>query len=242
MDNTVFRSYWYGTNQLLPNDILSGDASRRHRHPHERGTPTMPARQAVFSLPRLETSRLLLRGFEAADAPRVQRYAGEPDVALMTSNIPHPYEEGAAEVWIASHPEAVEKGTLYPFAVELPGEGVIGACSLRIETRQGRGELGYWIGKPWWGLGFAPEAARAVLGFGFGTLGLRRIFCNHLGGNDASGRVMEKIGMRREGVLRAHQLHRGERPVDMVVWGILAEEFGEGVAEGPGATPRTSPA
>jgi [ribosomal protein S5]-alanine N-acetyltransferase len=194
----------------------------------------MLVRQAAASLPRLATGRLLLRPFEPSDAPRVQRYAGEPDVALMTSNIPHPYEDGAAEAWIASHAEALAKGRLYPFAVELPGEGVIGACGLRVEAGQGRGELGYWVGRPWWGNGYMPEAARAVLGFGFGTLGLRRIFAHHLGGNDASGRVMEKLGMRREGVLRAHELHRGERPVDMVVWGILAEEFGGDDGGGPG--------
>ncbi len=193
----------------------------------------MLVRRADTPLPRLETGRLVLRGFTAADAPRVQRYAGDPDVALMTSNIPHPYEEGMAEAWIASHAAALERGTLYAFAVELPGEGVVGACGLQVEPQQGRAELGYWVGKPWWGRGYTPEAARGVLAFGFGTLGLRRIFAHHLAGNDASGRVMAKIGMRREGILRAHELHRGERPVDMVVWGILAEEYEAGGDDEP---------
>jgi RimJ/RimL family protein N-acetyltransferase len=84
--------------------------------------------------------------------------------------------------------------------------------------------MGYWIGAPYWNRGYATEAARAVLRFAFDTVGLHRIYATHFTRNPASGRVMEKTGMQREGVWREH-LMRGERFEDAVVYGILREEW-----------------
>jgi [ribosomal protein S5]-alanine N-acetyltransferase len=185
----------------------------------------------VNELPRLATRRLVLREVEIADATRVRLLAGDPEVALMTSNIPYPYEVGMATSWITSCADQVARGRRYPFALEVPGDGLVGVCSLQVDPAQGRAELGYWIGRRWWGQGYATEGARAVVAFGFERVGLRRIFAHHMTENPASGRVMQKIGMTREGVLRQHVLHRGTRPVDMVVWGMLAEELGGGGAD-----------
>jgi ribosomal-protein-alanine N-acetyltransferase len=187
-----------------------------------------------LAAPRLATRRLVLRQVEVADATRVRVLAGDPDVALMTSNIPYPYEVGMATSWIATSADLMARGLRYAFALELPGDGLVGVCSLQIEPAEGRAELGYWVGKRWWGQGYATEGARAVVAFGFERLGLRRIFAHHMAENPASGRVMAKIGMTREGVLRQHVLHRGRQPVDMVVWGMLAEELG---GPGPGSGP-----
>ncbi len=81
---------------------------------------------------------------------------------------------------------------------------LIGAVSLRIERDDQRAELGYWIGRPYWGQGYCTEAVRAVLSFGFQQLGLNRIYAGHFSRNPASGRVMQKAGMNCEGHLRQH--------------------------------------
>lgn len=152
--------------------------------------------------PILPTSRLLLRAFLPWDASAVTALAGVRDVAVNTLNIPHPYPEGAAGTWIASHRRAWETGRCLVLAITNEGEGVVGAVSLEIEARHRRGELGYWIGKPYWGRGYATEATRAVLDFGFDELALNRVQARHLTRNPASSRVLEKLGMRLEGVHR----------------------------------------
>jgi RimJ/RimL family protein N-acetyltransferase len=98
---------------------------------------------------------------------------------------------------------------------------LVGAISLRIELPQRRAELGYWVGVPYWGRGFATEAARAMIEFGFRRLSLHRIYAHHFVRNPASGRVMEKAGMQHEGTLRGHFFRWGA-PEDVAVWGILS--------------------
>jgi len=152
--------------------------------------------------PTLKTGRLILRPFEPRDAPVVQRLAGERAVADTTLNIPHPYLDGMAEAWIGGHEEALARGESLTLAITEPAEGVIGAISLALKGADRRAELGYWIAVSCWGRGYATEAARAVVQYGFTTLGLNRIEAIHLTRNPASGRVMEKIGMQCEGVHR----------------------------------------
>ena len=98
---------------------------------------------------------------------------------------------------------------------------LIGTVGLALVMEDRRAELGYWIGVPWWNRGFATEAARAVVDFGFGSLGLHRIMARHLARNPSSGRVMEKLGMTKEGMLRHHVLKWGEFE-DLVVYAVLA--------------------
>jgi [ribosomal protein S5]-alanine N-acetyltransferase len=88
----------------------------------------------------------------------------------------------------------------------------------------GRAEMGYWIGRPYWGRGYCTEAARELLRYGFENLGLARIFACHFKENEASGRVMRKLGMTREGDLRHHVIKWGV-PQDLVLYGILRSEF-----------------
>jgi RimJ/RimL family protein N-acetyltransferase len=95
---------------------------------------------------------------------------------------------------------------------------------LRVDTSQSRGELGYWIGKSYWGAGYATEAAAAVIEHGFTTLGLNRIHAHHMRRNPASGRVLQKLGMLYEGSLRQH-FQRDGRFEDMECYGILRSEY-----------------
>ena len=175
--------------------------------------------------PTLETSRLLLRPFTLADAPDVQRLAGDREIAATTLSIPHPYEAGMAEAWIGTHQEKFEQGILANFAIVLRAEAtLVGAVGLQINPQDARAELGYWVGRPFWNRGYCSEAAQAVMAYGFDELGLHRIHACYFAHNPASGRVMERVGMRYEGRLRQHARKWGEF-VDVVVHGILRSEF-----------------
>lgn len=172
--------------------------------------------------PTLSTERLILRPFRLSDAPDIQHLAGAREVAEMTINIPHPYETGMAEQWIASHADSLRSGTGVVCAITLKASGVlIGATGLAINPVHQRAELGYWIGRPYWGQGYATEAAAELLRFGFQTLKLNRIHATHMSHNPASGRVMQNLGMNQEGILRQHAI-KWDKYVDMVVYGILA--------------------
>ena len=176
-------------------------------------------------LPRLETARLVLRPFELADAPAVQRLAGDWAVAATTLNVPHPYEDGMAEEWIGTHRAKFERREQVTLAVILRETGgLIGAMGLVLNLRFERAEVGYWIGKPYWRNGYATEAARAVLKYGFEELKLNRIHATHIARNPASGRVMQKIGMKHEGCLRQHT-RRWDRFDDIMCYAILKDEY-----------------
>ena len=149
---------------------------------------------------RLETGRLLLRPFALTDAGDVQRLAGSMAIADTTLNIPHPYEDGMAEAWISTHQPGFDAGELAAFAITLKtSDELIGAISLKIDREMQAADMGYWVGEPFWGAGYCTEAARRVVEFGFNELNLRRIHAMHLARNPASGRVLQKIGMTREG-------------------------------------------
>jgi hypothetical protein len=109
--------------------------------------------------PTLETPRVLLRPFTLSDAAVVQQLAGDYAIADTTLNIPHPYSDGVAEEWIAGQHADFEAGTRVTYAITLRELGeLIGAIGLGIEHRFDRAEMGYWIGKPYWGHGYCTEA------------------------------------------------------------------------------------
>ena len=167
------------------------------------------------------TERLVLRRFTLADASEVQRLAGDKLVAATTLNIPHPYENGMAEEWISTHLKEIEDGKLSNFAITLKNTGqLIGAVGLHINKRFNRAELGYWVGVPYWNKGYCTEAARAMIKHGLEDLKLHRIFATHFVGNDASGRVMQKTGMKYEGLLRQHVCKDGQY-YDLIMYSIL---------------------
>ena len=178
--------------------------------------------------PTLRTPRLSLRPFHPGDAPRVRELAGDFEIADGTLTIPHPYPEGAAESWIATLGPAWERGESVVMAMVPHGESLpAGAVGLEISRAHRRGELGYWVGRPFWGRGLGTEAARAVAALALGELGLQRVTAHHLSRNPASGAVMRKLGMRHEGTLRRHILKWDELE-DVEVYGLLPGELREG--------------
>ena len=175
--------------------------------------------------PTLQTDRLILRPFALADAAAVQRLAGDPAIADTTLRIPHPYPDGVAEAWIGTHQESFDKGASVTFAITLRAGGeLIGSIGLELRPAHRRAELGYWVGVPFWNRGYCTEAVRAVIAYGFAERGLNRIFAHHVSRNPASGRVMQKVGMRHEGHLRQH-IRKGDRFEDIELYAILREDF-----------------
>ncbi len=152
--------------------------------------------------PTIETGRLTLRPLTPDDAPVLARLAGRREIADTTISIPHPYSEAQARTWIAEQSEQFAAGKGVAFAIQWKGM-FIGAVGLRdIHPEHRHAEMGCWIGTDWWDQGCATEAAGAVLRYGFESLKLNRIHAHHMVRNPASGRVLEKIGMQREGLLR----------------------------------------
>ena len=173
----------------------------------------------------LRTARLLLRSFERGDVPLMVRLAGAREIAATTTNIPHPYTEADARMFLAHSFEDFRNDRAVHFAVTVPpSRSLCGAVGLFLAPQHQRAELGYWIGKPFWGKGIATEAATAVVSFGFGSLALHRIHASHYTGNAASQRVLEKIGMRHEGRARQHLL-KWDQWIDVENYGLLATEF-----------------
>jgi RimJ/RimL family protein N-acetyltransferase len=183
----------------------------------------------------LQTERLTLRAYTLGDVPALVALAGAREVAATTLRIPHPYSEKDAREFLASRREDEARGTGLQLAIILrdtvlrdsalhDSDALCGGVGLRIESEHRRAELGYWIGLPYWGNGYATEAARAMVEYGFGSLGLHRIFAGHVAGNSASAGVLRKIGMRHEGRQRGHILKWGEF-IDLEVYGMLASDL-----------------
>jgi RimJ/RimL family protein N-acetyltransferase len=130
-----------------------------------------------------------------------------------------------AEIWLASLPAAQERGELLNFAITLKPTGELaGSIGLILNTVDHHGELGYWIGKPYWDNGYATEAARVVVEHAFLVLKLHRIFAHHFSRNAASGRVMQKLGMKCEGYMREHRCKFGHYE-DLVIYGMTVADF-----------------
>ena len=187
--------------------------------------------------------RLVLRPFVPGDAPDVRRLAGDPDVASTTATIPHPYPNGMAEAWIASHRARLVAGTDVVYAVTRPREDagpiLIGAIGLILDPPDRGAEMGYWIGKPFWGRGYATEAARGIIDYGFGMLGLTRIHAHHMVRNPASGRVLEKAGMTFEREVPEGIIRWG-KPEDVRMYAITRPS-GPSRPSGAPARPRPQP-
>lgn len=139
--------------------------------------------------------------------------------------VPHPYENGVAEQWISTHQEAFASGQQVHFAAVMrDGLALWGSISLVINQRDNNAALGYWIGLPYWGQGYATEAAQAIVSYGFKMLNLHRIHARHLKSNAASGRVLQRVGMVYEGCLHEHIFKCGQFH-DVEHYGLLARDW-----------------
>jgi RimJ/RimL family protein N-acetyltransferase len=176
--------------------------------------------------PVLETPRLRLRPFTLEDAPRLQQLAGARAIADTTVSVPHPYDDGLAERWIQEQHAAFQQGRAVACALQFQeAPPLLGCIGLRDRDPENlHAEIGVWIGVEWWGRGLALEATRALVDYGFRHWGLNRIRAGHFVRNPASGRVLERAGFRREGLLREHVRKWGVFE-DVVLLGLLRREW-----------------
>jgi ribosomal-protein-alanine N-acetyltransferase len=178
------------------------------------------------SAPELLTRRLLLRLPRQEDAHGIASLAGDPEILANTLEIPYPYNEKMAQNWISEVDQKRDLRSELVFIITNRKNGeLIGAIGLMdLDREHSRAKIGYWIGRPFWNRGYATEAVCAVLDYGFRVLGLHRIYAFYLTRNRASGRVMDKCGMRYEGVLRQH-VQKNANFEDIAIHGILREEY-----------------
>jgi RimJ/RimL family protein N-acetyltransferase len=164
--------------------------------------------------------------------PDVLRFASHPSVAKMISRDTQVTEEAVRRyIDLQNSYQPFEKDKVFELAIERKEDGkVIGLLGLiRQDHRQG--EMGWALGVEYRGQGYATEAARALMDYGFNSLGLHRIHADTSTDNVASWRMMERLGMRREGLLRGAVYEEG-RWVDRYVYGMLAEEWPDTGASG----------
>jgi RimJ/RimL family protein N-acetyltransferase len=148
---------------------------------------------------------LILRPFKLSDAERVKQLANHEDISLNT-NLPYPYTLEMAEGWIQTHKPRFQKGRNATYAISLKSTGeIVGTVSLMdILERSCHARIGFWVGVPYWNKGYCTEAGRAILEYGFKERNLNRIYSGYMKSNLASGRVLEKLGMKYEGTQREH--------------------------------------
>lgn len=194
--------------------------------------------------PALETERLRLRPFRPADQQQLEKLLNDRQI-IANTNI-STSEEGNCLQWINNQDFLWKQGRSAVFAIskrlgtcgpgnfqsesgstiDLSGEEdeLIGGMGLEIDPQHHRAELGFWIGKPFRGQGYATEAGRAVIGFGFSVIGLNKITATHLAPNNDSKKVLIKLGFVVEGVLK-RQIRRSGQYYDLVCHGLLRDRL-----------------
>jgi ribosomal-protein-alanine N-acetyltransferase len=156
----------------------------------------------------LETERLLLRQPERRDIPALVPLANDYDVARNLSTLPHPYTVAHGEEFVARVEEQRATGTDFNFAItRRSDDAYMGGCGVHV--KQGKFEFGYWLGKPFWKLGYATEAARRLVGFAFDELETESLWAGWYFDNPASGHVLEKLGCKPDGVAKRACMARG---------------------------------
>ena len=166
----------------------------------------------------IRTDRLILRAPNVGDVGAITRLCGDYGIASMTSRMPHPYAEADARrfVELVARQNAARERT---FTIERQGEGLIGAIGFH-RAPTGPLELGYWLGRPYWGLGYATEAVAAALHWAAEDWGRKAISSGHFADNPRSANVLIKSGFLYTGeVQMRHSRARGAvAPTRMMVW------------------------
>lgn len=171
----------------------------------------------------ITTERLILRLFQTTDAAAVAALCNNYNLYKNTLYLPYPYSLNDALSWMEHHYDNFMADKLYEFAVTDKETGeVFGAIALSNNKHVNQGEIAYWIGEQYWGNGYATEAAQSILQFACEEKKLHKVFARYFSSNPASGKVMEKIGMKKEGILKEHVI-KDSKYKDLVYYGIINE-------------------
>jgi len=173
----------------------------------------------------MNSARLLLDSLSEADVASLVELAGDPAIADTTISVPHPLDERVAHEWLAGLAQTMALGSAEHFAIrEASGAPLVGMVSLRgIDREHEEVELSFWVGRPFWGRGYATAAAGAAVDRAFDVLGLNRIVAHHMVRNPASGRVLARLRFRQEGLLRERVKKWGVYE-DVVLMALLRRE------------------
>jgi RimJ/RimL family protein N-acetyltransferase len=167
------------------------------------------------------TERLILRMFRESDAETVAELCNNYNIYKNTLYLPYPYSRECALSWIENHLDNFNANESYEFAITDKETGQLyGAIALSNNQHFNNGEIAYWVGEEFWGNGYATEASKAILEFAFTEKKYHKVFARHFASNPASGRVIENLGMIKEGILIDHVM-KEERYEDLVFYGIL---------------------
>jgi len=183
----------------------------------------------LIPLPNLHTQRLLLRSLTSTDQLRLTELANDPDVARQLKNLDYPYSQQDAAEWLASlAPEwEAEQSAVFGICLKSDqGSQLVGVAGFVFDGRSNRAELGYWLGKDYWGQGVCTEAVVALLDFAFGQMGLHRVTAECLVGNPRSVAVLNKTGFSKEGCFRQHFRKEADLDYqDVLTFGLLKEDW-----------------
>lgn len=168
----------------------------------------------------ITTKRLELRLFQTTDAEAVTRLCNNYNIYKNTLYLPYPYTIEDALSWIEHHLDCFNTDSSYEFAITDRKNGeLFGAIALSNNQRFNHGEIAYWIGEEYWGNGYATEAAEAILQFAFTEKHYHKVFARYFHSNPASGRVLQKLGMEKEGILIDH-VRKENQYINLVYYGI----------------------
>lgn len=174
----------------------------------------------------IHTERLVLRDFHQEDLQAVHEYASDPEVVKYMPFGPNTLEDSQNFLDRAIGKQSVDPRTDYDLGVALKSEDrLIGGCRVN-KTSENEAHLGYIYNRRYWGEGYATEAARSMVEFAFGELGLHRIYADVHLDNAGSIRVLEKVGMTLEGRRREYMMIHGEY-ADHLLYSILEHEWRE---------------
>ena len=174
----------------------------------------------------LETERIQLNPVSMTDTKDIQENARVREIADTMISIPYPYPPDGGTRYVDKHLAEFETGTAVSFILRNRSSGrFLGIVELRaIETEHSQGELSFWLAKHAWGKGYMQEALSAVVEFAFESVGLNRLYAYHMLRNPASGRILEKTGFRREGVL-CQRVRKWNIFEDVALWAILRRDW-----------------
>lgn len=183
------------------------------------------------TFPKLETKRLVLDQIKPADIPDIVAYAGNIKIVENTRSMPHPYHEEDAISWMNIANKGFKNKDNYIFAMRFKEtHDFIGGIGLTLDVLNNRAELGYWLAEGFWNKGLTTEAVQVILRFGFEKLHLNKIVAVYIPTNTASGKVMIKNGMVKEGEFKDHDIKKDhtvadDQYVSLIQYRMLKSEY-----------------
>ncbi len=183
------------------------------------------------AFPKLITKRLILDQITPIDIPDIVSYAGNIKIVENTRTMPHPYHEEDAISWMHMANQGFKNQDNFMFAMRFKDtRAFIGGIGLTLDLSNNRAELGYWLAEDFWNLGYTSEAVQAILKFGFEVLNLNKVIAVYLTTNQASGKVMIKNGMTKEGEFKDHDIKKDHTIADgtyvsLVQYRMLKSEY-----------------